>query len=318
MPTTYGWQSKRYPFGANRTGDVATSVQSHLPGRMLCTTSYHVGTGDRVRIVAKLGGTSELVLLDHTGGSNAAVDRRDAEITLADFANVLPGSANSWYLSYRVEITTDYLDPTPEDANWPFANNETVSLYLYKDLVTQANVVRTEPADTGLTRAGVSVTSGTPQFLPLAQVQTVFYFTESGSLRLRAATAVSDTSGRVRVDLPAGTYDVEFYGAGFQDFEYKRGFVVGAGTNLAPWSGSSVANISQAAEFGQIKAQFSTLYWPGYMVAEDFSPERAHLRDESAETNSYGNNYALQLFGRVFAGKSYVEFVGIAVDPPPE
>lgn len=319
MPTTYGWQSKRYLFGANRTGDVATSVQTGLPGRMLATAAYYPGIGDRVRIYAKLGGTSELLLLDHTGGSEPVVNRLDDELALSSFPNVLPlPPVSNWYLSFRVEIQTDFRDPTPESPDWPFVANETVTLYLYRDLVSQSTAIRTDPADTTVTRGGQVVTVPDPQFMPLARVQTVFYFADDPVLRLRAATVMSDNAGRVQVPLPAGTYNVEFRGGNILPSEDLQGFVVGAGTNLSPWRGASVAGISQAAEFSQIKSQFSTLYWPGYMVAEDFSPERAQFRNEAAETNTYGNDYAMQLFGRVFAGKSYVEFVGIALDPPPE
>lgn len=318
MPTltTYGWQSKKYLFGANYSGDVATAVQSGSPGRILCTAACYAAPTDRVRIIARLGGTSELVLLDRTGAVDA-VNLLDQEVNLGNFANVLPASDANWYVDFRVEISTPYKDPTPESVDWPFIDNDTVTLYLYRDLVTQSVVVRTDPMDSGTTRAGTPVTSDASRYLPLKRVQTVFYFSDQ-TVRLRAATVVSDGIGKVSVALPSGAYDIEFYGGNVLESEYLKGYVVGAGTNLSPWKGGTVSGIAQASEYNAIKAQFSTLYWPGYMIAEDFSPERLQYRNEAAETNSYGNNYAYQLFGRVFAGLSYVEFIGIAVDPPPE
>lgn len=314
MPnSTYGWQSKRYLFGANRTGSVETSVQGGLPSRLLVTSSFFKGQGDNLKLVAKLGGTSELTLLDTATNVNLL----DQELVLSEYNNVLPASEANWYLSFRVEINTPYRDPSPESMDWPFIANQDVTLYLYKDLLTQSVVVRSQPADTELSRSGVPVTNAQARFLPMPRVQTVFYFSDQ-NVRLRAATTVSDEAGRIRTSLPAGKYDIEFYGGGVVQSEYIKGYVIGAGNNLTPWKGGTVSGISQAAEYNSIKAQFSTLYWPGYMVAEDFSPERANYRDENAETNTYGNDYAIQLFGRVFAGISYVEFIGVAIDPSPE
>lgn len=313
MPNTkYGWQSKRYPFGLYQA-DVASDVQSGLPTKLLCTASYYKHPQDNLKIVAKLGGSSELVLFD----SATSVNRLEQELSLGSFSNVLPANEANWYVSFRVEIDTPFKDPTPESVDWPFIANQDVILYLYKDLLSQSVVLRKEATDTELSRAGVPVTSQTGRYLPLTNVQTVFYFSEQ-SVRLRAATAVTDRQGRIRTSLPSGLYDIEFYGGGVLQSEYVKGYAIGAGNNLTPWKGGSVSGVSQAAEYNAIKSQFSTLYWPGYMIAEDFSPERALYRNEAAETNTYGNDYAYQMFGRVFAGLTYVDFIGIAIDPSPE
>lgn len=394
MPTTYGWQSKRYLFGSARgaAGNqaVAAAVQEGLPSRLLGTASYFIGTAagkgtvtvtsttltfsqsqdgvvdvntrvtvgdntykvtvktsntvyqiaggvsatdqmfaysnDRVRLIAKIGdatpgapSTSEIVLLDD-GAIGTPVNRLNEELQLSNFVGSLPGLTgyDNWYLSFRTEIITDFLDPTPESPDWPFVENQEVVLYLYRDLLTQSFTMRSEPIDTNLTRAGVRRTTVAPEYLPLSNVQTVFYFANTGSTRLRAATVVSDRAGRIRVPLPAGSYDIVFYGGGILESEWIQNYPVGAGTTLTPWRGNSTTGVAQAAEYNVVRAQFSTLYWPGYMVAEDFSPERAAYRDESAETNSYGNDYAIQLFGRVFAGQSWIDFVGMAIDPSPE
>lgn len=316
MPT-YGWQSKRYLFGQNLTGEVDDAVQSGFPSRLLGMTSYFLGGTDRIKLVARFGGSAELTLLDHTNGSPPSVYLLDQEVDLLPIANLMPADPATWYLSFRLELETDYRDPTPESPDWPFVANSDVSFYLYRDLLTQSVEIRQDPIDTNRDRGGNLLTTTVPEYLPIKQVQAVFYFAGGGE-KLRVATAISDSTGLIRTALPAGTYDVEFYGGGILQSEWLYGYTVGAGDTLTPWLGRSTAGISQAAEFSAIRTAFSTLYWPGYIVAEDFAPERAAYRDEAAETNAYGNNYAIQRFGRVFAGRSYVEFVGLAVDPPPK
>lgn len=384
MPT-YGWQSKRYLFGSNRTGEVETSVQGGLPGRLLGVMSKYIGTGDSVKLIARLGGASSVagpgtvtvasttltftapsspppgftfdnylavgytvvvggnryVLLSRTSATvwtiengqaasnqnwayvpevvlyygTSAVDkinRLSEELNLTSFPSLRPAPLNEedWYLSFRIEIDTEFKDPSPESPDWPFVNNTDVTLYLYRNLRTQKFELRSDPVNP-------TSDTGTPEYLPLKQVQTVFYFAGT-PLRFRAATVISNSDGRIDVSLPTGDYNIEFYGSGLQQSDWLEGYTVGAGEYLSPWAGQSTTGIAQAAEFNAIKAEFSTLYWPGYVVAEDFSPERAEYRDENAEVNTYGDGYAWQLFGRVFAGRSYVDFVGIAVDPPPE
>lgn len=388
MPT-YGWQSKRYPFGLARNAvgseQVALDVQAGLPSRMLGVMSKFIGTGDSLKLVARLGGGSSevgpgtvtvtsttltftapasppvgfsfdnylavgytivvganrYILLSRTsatvwtieGGQAASnqswtyvpevvlyygtsttdkINRLSEELNLTSFPSLRPAPLDEedWYLSFRVEIDTEFKDPSPESPDWPFVNNTNLTLYLYRNLRTQKFELRSEP---------VLPTSdtGTPEYMPLKQVQTVFYFAGT-PLRFRAATVVSDRDGKIELGLPTGDYNIELYGAGLQQSDWIEGYTVGAGEYLSPWNGQSTTGITQAAEFNAIKAEFSTLYWPGYVVAEDFSPERAEYRDEDAEVNTYGGGYAWQLFGRVFAGRSYVDFVGIAVDPSPE
>lgn len=317
MPKTYGWQSKRYPFGQYQA-QVSGDVQQGSPARFLATASYYCPehVGDDLKIIADFGGTSELVLLDTA--ATPKVDLLNEEIDLTDTPALLPTvDPSSWHVSFRVEITTDARDPSPVSPEWPFVNNSEVTLYLYRNLFTQAIEVRTDPVDTNATRGNIPRTAAEPQYMPLTHVQTVFYFANS-PVKLRAATVVSDKVGCVKTALPAGQYDIEFYGAGILSSEYLLGYTVGAGDTLTPWKASSTTGIAQAAEFNSIKNEFSSLYWPGYVITEDFSPERAHLRDEAWKVNAYGNDLALQLFGRVFAGSTYVDFVGIAIDPPPE
>lgn len=319
MPV-YGWQSKRYLFGQYQA-NVSDDVQQGSPSRFIATASYFKGTGDHIKIIADFGGVDDLLLLDTS--QVPEVNRLNQEIDLLGdpelvSLNLLPANPNDWFVSFRIEITTDLRDPSPTSPEWPFVNNSDVTLYLYRNLLTQAVEVRSEPIDIGLTRAGVPLSTAVPEYVPLKHVQTVFYFSGQ-SVKLRAATVISDKTGCVKTALPAGSYDIEFYGAGILPSEYLQGYTVGAGDNLTPWSKTSTSGVAQAAEFSAIKNEFSTLFWPGYVVAEDFSPERAHLRDEDWQSNpSYGNNLALQLYGRVFAGKSYVDFIGVAIDPPPE
>jgi len=396
MATTYGWQSKRYTFGAARDAvgaeDVAATVQAGIPSRLTVAASYYAGIGDTVRLVARLGGqrtgigtvsaaangaltfstaptpaltygqivliggsaypivsgsgtnyvssrqvaaasttswsvVTELELLKHTGTGVPATDepaltRLDEEIDLLQVASdLIPGYEADWYISFRVEITSDYLDPTPESVDWPFVRNEAVELYLYRNIITQQVEVRSDPvSDTELVASWRSPAQGDRKYLPLQGVQALFFFKDSNP-PLRAATVLSDTKGRVATSLPPATYNVRFMGSGINE-EYflvdDRALTVGTGSNLTPWRNASTPKVAQSAEFNCIKSQFGTLYWPGYVVAEDFTPERAPFRDESAETNAYGDNYAIQLFGRVFAGKSYVDYIGVAIDPPPE
>lgn len=320
-PTKFGWQSKRYEFALRRdqSAAVQAAVQAGDPTRLLAKGSYFVGTGDRVRIIARFGGAEDIVLVDHTGGAEApAVDRLNQELALTS-AN-LPTGGSPWYVSFRVEIHTARLAPSPESVDWPFVNSEPVSLYLYKNLLTQSNEIRLEPIESGVTRANVPIEGSGTVYRTLKRVQTVFYF-KGMNPRLRAATAVSDETGRVSVTLPPGQYEVECYGEGFLEAEWLTGgqaLSVGAGEYLTAWKGSNTTGVQASAEFNYLKTQFSTLYWPGYMIAEDFAPDRAAFRDEAAENNAA--NYdapAYQWFGRVFAGNSFVDFVGLAIDPPP-
>jgi hypothetical protein len=314
MPT-YGWQSKKYPFGQYQA-QVSGEVQQGTPARFLAVASYYCPdetTTDDLKIVANFGGTSELVLVN----TATNVDLLNDEIDLTATPTLLPVNPANWHVSFRVEITTDARDPSPTSPEWPFVNNSDVTLFLYRNLLTQAIEIRTEPLDSNYTRGGIPRTNENPQYVPLTHVQTVFYFSNS-PVKLRAATVISDKVGCVKTGLPAGQYDIEFYGAGILPSEYIQGYTIGAGDTLTPWKASSTTGIAQAAEFNAVKAEFSTLYWPGYVIAEDFSPERALLRDEDWKANAYGNNLAWQLFGRVFAGSTYVDFVGIAIDPPPE
>lgn len=396
MANTYGWQSKRYTFGAAREAvgaeEVAATVQAGVPSRLTVAASYYAGVGDTVRLVARLGGqktgtgtvaaaangtltfsvapspalaygqvvliggnaypilsgsgtsyvssrkvaaastgtwsvVTELELLKHTGTGVPATDeptltRLDEEIDLLQVvADLLPSNEADWYISFRVEITTEYLDPTPESVDWPFVRNEAVKLYLYRNVVTQQVEVRTDPiSDTELITSWRSPAQGDRRYLPLQGVQALFFFKDSNP-PLRAATILSDAKGQVAAMLPPATYNVRFFGGGIGAEHFlidDQALTVGTGSSLTPWLNASTPRVAQSAEFNHLKTQFSTLYWPGYVIAEDFTPERAVLRDEAAETNAYGDNYAIQLFGRVFAGKSYVDYIGVAIDPPPE
>jgi hypothetical protein len=392
MSITYGWQSKRYEFGAGYVGEVADHIQPGIPSRLLGIANYRRfdveplevddPQPDHVRIAVQFGGaldeagpgtvnvtpgkltfsqapdslaagylvtvgsgnsrkvytlkqpvvgstteweivggqaassqpwtyTAEVALVDTAAG----IDRREEEISLLSFPALL--TEDEWYVRYRIEITTDTVNLSPNSPDWPFINSETVDLYFYRDLLTQSVLVRPEPLDTRLDRRGRPRTSSTPEFMPLAGVQVVFYFANT-PLRFRAYTAVTDNAGRITAKVPPAQYNIEFYGAGARQSEWLTNYTVGAGEHISPWKGSSSSRVSQAAEFGFLKAQFSTLYWPGYVVMEDFAPERQLLRDESDVNLSYVNNYAWHLFGRVFAGKSFVDYLGIAIDPPPE
>lgn len=315
MPlTVYGWQSKRYTFGAGRAADtsgkVAAAVQDGLPSKVLSVMSYKVGPNDRIRLIAKFGGAQELVLLDHTGSSpTPSIDRLNEELDLVtDYPNRLPVSATSWYLSFRIEISSNFIDPTPEDPDWPFTTSENFTYYLYKNSNTGQVEGRSEPIVQG-------------DMVPLRNVQCAFYFKDV-TPKIRVATVLTDRNGKLQTRLPAGQYEVEFYGGGMNQAQWlldDRAISVGAGAAVSPWTGGSASDVAQAAEFSFIRSQFSTLYWPGYMVAEDFSPSRSGYRDESAESNgSNYTNYAMQAFGRVFAGVSFVDFVGFAIDPSPE
>lgn len=396
MATTYGWQSKRYPFGAARDAEgaeeVAATVQAGIPSRLTVAGSYYAGIGDTVRLVARFGGqktgtgtvsaaangtltfsqapnpaltygqvvligegaypilsgsgtsyvssrkvaaastgtwsvVTELELLKHTGTGVEATDeptltRLDDEIDLLQVAeDLIPADETDWYVSFRVEITSEYLDPTPESVDWPFVRNEAVELYLYRNMVTQQVEVRFDPiSDTELVASWRVPTQGNRKYLPLQGVQAVFFFKDSNP-PLRAATVLSDAKGRVATSIPPATYNVRFIGSGIGEEHFlvdDQALTVGTGSNLTPWRNASTPRVAQSAEFTFLKSQFGTLYWPGYVIAEDFTPERAEFRDEAAETNAYGENYAIQLFGRVFAGKSYVDYIGIAIDPPPE
>lgn len=246
----------------------------------------------------------------------------EEELDLAEIGtSLLPDAEEDWYVSFRIEITSEYRDPTPESVDWPFVNNEPVELYLYRNLQTQIPEIRFEETDVSAWRSNqVTRVTATPTYMPLVGVQAIFYFKDVQPA-VRAATITSDSTGLVKTSLPPAQYDVHFYGQGFTHNEWlvdDNALTVGVGASLTPWRGNATSGVSQAAEFNAIKSQFATLYWPGYVIAEDFAPARNVYRDEEAEVNAYGESYALQLFGRVFAGKSYVDYFGLAIDPPPE
>lgn len=389
----WGWQSKRYTFGAGRsddtTGAVATAVQSGFPSRFFMTASFSVGIGDTLRLFARFGGAkagtgtvtvaangtvtfsqaqqlrfghviqigatlypirsgsgtsyvtnklvaaattatwsliTELLLHEETGtgleSQQPTISYLDDEVDILTVADdLLPDDDETWYVSFRIEIESSFLDPTPESVDWPFLRNEPVELYLYRNQFTRACEVRLEPIETDEDRGGLPVElTNTPTYIPLTNVQTLFFFKDTQPT-LRAATVISDQIGRVKTMLPPGQFNVCFYGGGFKQSEWltgNRSLTVGSGTSLVPWLGNSATRVSQNAEFNYIKSTFATFYWPGYVIAEDFTPERIVYRDEAAEVNAYADAYAIQLFGRVFAGKTFVDFIGIAIDPPPE
>jgi hypothetical protein len=314
MPT-FVWNSKPYTFGAAREAspEVSEAIQPGFPKRLLVTGSYRRATGEHIRIFVKLGGSGELKVLDTS--TTPKVDLLDQEIDLlTSGSNLLPASDLNWALSFRVEFDAAQRDPNPESPNSPFAPHSNVTLYLYRDLLTQNIVVRSDPMETDTTRSNIPVTSAQQRYVPLKHVQTVFYFSNQPS-KVRAATVVSNSVGRITASLPAGKYDIEMYGGGIIESDWPRGYPVGAANNLTPWQGSSTTSVTQAAEFNVLRSQFATLFWPGYVVMEDFTDERAQFRSESLAAPE---THALQLYGRALAGSSFVEFIGIAVDPSPE
>lgn len=319
--TDYTYRSKFYPFGAAATvgnplfsDDVHGTVRSGVPTKLLVSSSWGRGVPvgsavypgndtesadltaeEHVKISVNFGlAGSDLVVLDTSASTNSLNTEID------DLSAYLPLSGgtpdpSAWGIQFTITLS---VDPTTMP---DFEPTELFTAWTYIEKATGRPVFRFEPF--GVADAAL--------YQPVGGVQVQFYARDTNQ---RVGLGVSDSGGEMQVLVPAGTYDVRLYGYGFSEQDWltgSNGVTVGTSTNAGPF-GSTTSDVAKTAEFSQIKTLFSSLHWPGYMVPEDFTDTRASDRDDPA-----GTTPANQHFGRVYAGRSWVEYVGIAVDPSP-
>lgn len=319
--TDYTYRSKFYPFGAAVTvgnplySDVVHgTVRSGVPTKLLVTSSWGRGvpiagtvypgndtesaaltSPEHVKLTINFGAAgSDLVVLDTSAGTN------ELNTEIDDITPYLPTTGgnpdpSAWGLQFTITLT---VDPTTSP---DFEPTELFTAWTYLEKSTGTPVVRFEPF--GVADASL--------YQPIGGVQAQFYARGTDQ---RVGLGVSDSGGELQVLVPAGTYDMRLYGYGFSEQDWltgSNGVTVGTSTNSGPF-GSTTSDVAKNAEFSQIKTLFSSLHWPGYMVPEDFTDSRASDRDDPG-----GTTPAAQNFGRVYAGLSWVEYVGIAIDPSP-
>lgn len=349
----YGYTSKLYPFGT--TLGAGGVLPTAAPTKMIVTASYSVAPGEKINIRVwngALGGggshTYQTVLdferLSNGDPVGTNINLLDTEILLG--ANSPPSLAG-WQTIIKASITAD------EYTDSEFSATETVELYCYKNFRTrQSEVFTTQQPNTRIYRPDPSVSISRPvvpdftnfasdikrrsnqnfddfrverppedagstdQFGPLSGVQAQFFSKDSDLVFL---TIVSDVNGKLSGKIPPGSYDVKLHGGGFTENQWLVGaksLAVGLSDNSTKF-GEGTNDISQAAEFGQVKSYFSAMKWIGFMIVEDFTKSRAKFRNEAADTTESYLNHATYNFGRIYRGKSYIEFIGVGLDPSP-
>lgn len=363
MPYTPGygislWYSKIYPFSTyhESTPAIADSLRPGPPTKCLVLAEYTVPTdingqkGGPLRIKVDFGGPAMLTVLN-TGTS--PIDRIGEEINLSGYI----AASGPWYVRLIVETDNNILyvpagsttgipgDAPPEDPS--YARTEYQEYYFYKNRVTGRPEVRREPVSTP---SGWSPTGGVDDYStnidpysgnfagvedvyqPLGGVQVIFKLAGTNDV---VEIAVSDNDGYVGVLLPPSAFDVEFHGWDFGQDQWLKGktsLVKGSGGNVSLYGGLTANDLAQAAEFGAVRAAFSSLRWAGYMVVEDFTSARqreASARDLSTEGEDIVNLYtglasakgwsATGNNGKMFGFNDIeVELVAIAMDPSPE
>lgn len=310
----YVYRSKQYLFGpANTVGntiysaDVHGTVRPGLPTKMIVIAQWGRGVhttvvfsandtvvpslaaDEQVKITVNFGRVGvDYTLLDTSTGT----DNLNKE--LDDLSGYLPDSA-SWMIQFTVTFTVDPTT-TPD-----FVPTEQFNAWTYVNKTTRQPVFRLAPF-------GVNEIAA---YQPVGGIQAQFVARGSNE---RVATGVSDRGGELTVMLPAGTYDVQLSGWGFTQADWltgANGISIGTGANAAAF-GRTTTDVSKQAEFNTLKSLFANLHWPGYLVPEDFTDARASDRDDPA-----GTTPATQHFGRIYAGRSFVEYFGIATDPSP-
>lgn len=270
-----------------------------VPTRVLPVISYNQATTltddipenehVRVQISFKNPWADPITVLDT--GINTVTDLTGNSINLSSFPSALPVSPDKWGFHYRVTISSD---PTTESR---FVRTERFVAYTVRNKVSRRIELLQSPA-TDL---------NTYQILPGLQLT----LKEKGTDTV-VGHCVSTGSGVAEVMMPPGSYDIEIYGLGATHQDWLVGdksISLGTSSTLTPW-GTRTNDTVQKAEFANILSVFSSLSWPGYIIAEDFTdPRKAYQVTQSNPVNWN--------FGRIYRGLSYVEFLGFALDPSP-
>lgn len=315
----YGYTSKAYPFGSSL--GVGSALPTSLPSRMLVSTSYTLGSGvsESIKIEVTLGKTFSSILQYMTVvDTSIALDLSDTEI---DVSSLIPATLANWQVILKVSIYADE-NTAPE-----YNASEPVILQCLKNTVTLQSEVyiggsplvdSSGKSLRNLVRAAgaVGAISPTDVYVPLSGVQVMFYAKDTSLL---ISTAVTDRNGQIPTLLPPGSYDVKLYGGGFRQQDWLTGSTsisVGS-SDLITRFGGSASSASQGAEFGVYKAHLAAVKWVGYFIPEDFTDSRDGFRSENVDVNYEFAFLANQEFGRIFRGTSFVDFVGIALDPGP-
>ncbi len=95
-----------------------------------------------------------------------------------------------------------------------------------------------------------------------------------------------------------------------------RSITLGSSDQIARF-GDIASDTIQSADFGVVKNELASLGWVKHFIAEDFTSGRVLYRDESADPNSVYTDLSLFQFGRCYKAKSYIEFIGLGMDPSP-
>lgn len=298
--TSYIYQSKTYTFGAGEANStVAGAVKTGVPttalvmaswGRALQADVASLPRDEHVKLVVNFGKAgTDYVVLDTQNN----IDLLNQELT--DLGGYLPSAnpASTWSIQFTVTFKVD--STTKSD----YMATELFQGYPSRNRTTHYPEFHLSPMPLETHE-------------PLMGVQAVFI---PRGADFTLATAVSDVYGRLTCYLPPGSYDVQLHGSGFQTTDWLTGgmaVTLGAGSSLAPF-GRGTVDVVKAGEFNYLKSLFSSLGWPGYMVAEDFTDARKGYRvdNPSADTAAYQN------FGRIYRGLSWMEYFGIVTDPNP-
>lgn len=345
----YGFTSKVYPFGT--VNGYGAALPTAAPTKMIVTASYSVAPNERIKIRIWNGGLSGgahayQTVLDHgkdSAGANTGtyINFLDTELVLG--ANA-PATLADWQTIIKASITCD------SDTAANFNASQPVNIYLYYNYSTRLPEVRFEPRDITQTPPGsnpppnripkgnlatsfagnINVRPPLPRsfsnvptshlpntgYAPLGGVQAQFF---AAGTDINFLTTVSDPNGVITGTLPPGSYDVLFYGGGIPPEMFLTGTkALSVGTSDAVSRfGDTASDIAQSADFTSVKNTFASLKWVGYMVVEDFTTGRAQFRNETADATDAFSQSAIYNFGRIYRGLSYIDFIGVGLDPGP-
>lgn len=317
--TAWVYRSKAYPFGSayavssplNSTA-VTDAVKSGVPTRLYVTAAYGRGTvaesrgvltaDEHIRIAVNFGRTNngqlvELPIMDTRPNSGVSLKTEMVIENLTDYLPLSGGVPNpfGWHVQLTVTIYADERTPSR------YAVTETFVAYCYRDETTRQIEFRRDRVPPNI------------RYTPIGGVQVGFYAKDTP---LQLGHDISSPTGRVEVKLPVGSYDVKMFGGGYSQRDWltgTRAIAVGQSSTSTPF-GTTYTTLAKAAEFGIIKTAIANYRWPGYLIPEDFTDERKAF---TANLNS-GERPVDHYFGRIYKGLSFVEYVGIAVDPRPK
>lgn len=317
--TPWIYRSKVYPFGnAYAVGSplnssaVTSAVKSGYPTRLYVTASYGQGTvansrgrittDEHIRIAVNFGRTSggsvvELPIID-TRPTSGVTDKNNMVVEgLTDYLPLSGGVPDPFGWSVQLTVTIFADEKTKSD----YAMTETFIGYCYRDDTTNRMEFRRDRVPPNV------------KYTPVSGVQVGFY---SKGTNLMLGHDISDVRGRVEVVVPVGSYDVQFRGNGYTRNDWltgDRALAIGQSSTNTPF-GVTNTTIAKAAEFGTIKTAVANYRWPGYLIPEDFTDDRKSYKANLSSSEKPVDHY----FGRIYKGLSWVEYVGIAVDPSPK